>query len=134
MMAPPWSCAEVNLHPCRARPNCLILTDTQQQRAAARRMLPAGHRRLPLNSQIWAHLKVTAPAEFSRSAFHFRSCTYTAMMKSWCWQLHQTAGSQATGFLESSSDDMLLVMDTQQCELAGGLAYGRYEAIGKWIK
>jgi hypothetical protein len=29
---------------------------------------------------------------------------------------------------------MLLVMDTQQCELAGELAYRRYEAIGKWIK
>ena len=33
----------------------------------------------------------------SQNAFHFRSCTYTAVMKSWCWQSHPTAGSQSIG-------------------------------------
>ena len=44
-----------------------------------------------------AHLSSTVLAEFSRSAFHFRSCTYTTVMKSWCWQSHRTTGSQAIG-------------------------------------
>ena len=52
---------------------------------------------IALNSQIWVYLTGTAPAEFSRSVFHFRSCTYTTVMKSWCWQLHRTTGSQAIG-------------------------------------
>jgi len=48
---------------------------------------------------VWAHLTDTALAEFSRNAFHFRSCTYTVVMKFWCWQSHQTTGSQAIGVL-----------------------------------
>jgi len=29
--------------------------------------------------------------------FPFWSCTYTAMMKSWCWRSHRTTGSRAIG-------------------------------------
>ena len=60
--------------------------------------------------------------------FHISACTYTAMMKSWCWQLHQTAGSQATGFLEGSSDNMLLVMDTHTVSGARSKDSGRRPA------